>query len=182
MLMKSRALLMVLVTVVAAVAIPPSAHAARGDWDHAANIKDAAQRLAVLHKREGSVGVLKFLDACYRTHLLASDFSKGLESCMAQDYMHTQILATIYSKLPPQEREKLHVPSPEAMAQGMGQRFTAAFQQYKVAVADANDFKALVDKYGFPVFVKAVFPKDAAKAEADSKSGPDKNKPAAGDK
>jgi hypothetical protein len=159
-----------------------SAHSAKGNWDHAANIKDAAGRLATLHKREGSQGVLKFLDACYRTHLLASEYSKGLESCMAQDYMHTQILATIYSKLPEEERVKLHVPSPEAMAQGMGQRFTAAFQQYKVAVAEANDFKALVDKYGFPVFVKAVFPKDAGKADGEDKSGPDKSDKPAGDK
>ena len=80
-------------------------HAAKGDWDHTANIKDAAGRLAALHKREGSPGVLKFLDACYRTHLLASDFTKGLEACMAQDYMHTRVLATIYAKLPVDQRK-----------------------------------------------------------------------------
>jgi hypothetical protein len=164
------------------VCLASTAYAAKGNWDHAANIKDAAGRLAALHKREGSQGVLKFLDACYRTHLLASDFTKGLEACMAQDYMHTQILATIYSKLPEEERAKLHVPSPEMMAQGMGQRFTTAFQQYKVAVAEANDFKALVDKYGFPVFVKAVFPKDAAKADDAKKPDQEKPNAPAGDK
>ena len=146
-----------------------AAQAARGDWDHAANIKDAAGRLAVLHKREGSQGVLKFLDACYRTHLLASEFTKGLEACMAQDYMHTQVLATIYSKLPVEERTKLHVPSPEAMAQGMNQRFVTSFMQYKVTVSDGEDFKKLVDKYGFPVFVKAVFPKEPGGASDASK-------------
>ena len=56
--------------------------------------------LRLLHKREGSPGVLKFLDACYRTQLLASEFSQGLESCMAQDYMHTQVLAMVYSRIP----------------------------------------------------------------------------------
>ena len=151
----------------AAVCAVAPAHAEKTDWDHAANIKDAATRLAVLHKRQGSPGVLKFLDACYRTHLLASDFTKGLEACMAQDYMHTQVLATIYSKLPYEQRQKSGVPSPEAMAQGMGQRFVTAFTQYKVPVSDAEDFKKRVDKYGFPIFLKAVFPKGAAGASAD---------------
>jgi hypothetical protein len=153
------------------VALAGGAHAAAGAWNHAANIKDAAQRLALLHKREGSNGVLKFLDACYRTHMLASEFSKGLEACMAQDYMHTQVLATIYSKVPEDQRKRVGAPSPEMMAQGMGQRFTAAFSQYKVAVVEAEDFKKLVDKYGFPVFVKAMFPKDAAKIPQLSKPG-----------
>ena len=40
----------------------------------------------------------------------------------------------------------------------MGQRFVAAFSQYKMSVKDAEAFKKLVDKNGMPVFVKAVFP------------------------
>jgi hypothetical protein len=160
---------------------PYQAHAARGDWDHAANIKDAASRLAVLHKREGSQGVLKFLDACYRTHLLASDYTKGLEACMAQDYMHTQVLAIIYAKLPEDERKKVGAPSPEAMANGMNQRFVTSFMQYKVTVADGEDFKKLVDKHGFPVFVKAIFPKDKAAgpgSDNPSRDNPSDAKPA----
>ncbi len=128
-------------------------------WDHSENIKDAADRLATLHKREGSPGVIKFLDACYRTHLLASEFTRGLEACMAQDYMHSQVLATIYSKLPADQRQRLGAPSPDLIAKGMGQRFVVAFTQYRVAVVDAEFFKKLVDKHGFPVFLKSVFPK-----------------------
>lgn len=133
--------------------------AAKETWDHVANIKDAATRLAILHKREGSPGVLKFLDACYRTQLLASEFSQGLESCMAQDYMHTQILAMIYARIPDEDRKRLGTPSPQAIANSMGQRFVAAFSQYKMSVKDAEAFKKLVDKNGMPVFVKAVFPR-----------------------
>jgi hypothetical protein len=157
-----------------AAVLATAAHAAKGNWDHAANIKDAAQRLAVLHIREGSAGVLKFLDACYRTHLLASEFTRGLEACMAQDYMHTQVLATIYSKLPEEERKKLNAPSPELMAQGMNERFVLSFSQYKVTVADAEDFKNLVNKYGFPVFVKAVFPKHPSGGNASEKPAGEK--------
>lgn len=134
-------------------------HAELGKWDHVANIKDAANRLAVLHKAQGSAGVLKFLDACYRTHLLAESFSQGLEACMAQDYMHTQVLASIYSRLPQEAIDKMHAPSPKDLADGMGKRFVLAFSQYKVSVTDADDFRKLVDKYGFPIFIKAVFPK-----------------------
>ena len=134
------------------------ATAEKSAWDHAANIKDAAGRLVQLHRREGSPGVLKFLDACYRTHLLASKSTQGLEACMAQDYMHTQVLATIYAKLPVEQRARSGAPSPEAMAEGMGKRFVSAFSQYKVPVGEAEEFKRLVDKHGFPVFVKGVFP------------------------
>ena len=37
----------------------------------------------------------------------------------------------------------------------MGQRFVAAFSQYKMSIKDAEAFKKLVDKNGMPVFVKA---------------------------
>ena len=150
------------------------AHAAPGKWDHAANIKDAAGRLAMLHRREGSPGVLKFLDACYRTHLLASEFTQGLEACMAQDYMHTQVLATIYARLPAEQRAKTGAPSPQVIADGMGKRFVTAFSQYKVPVSEAEAFKKLVDSQGFPVFLKAVFPNAAGKSSAGQDKPADK--------
>ena len=98
-------------TLAFAVCLAVPADAAPGKWDHTANIKDAATRLAKLHRREGSSGVLTFLDACYRTHLLASSYTAGLEACMAQDYMHTQILAQIYARLPAEDRAKSGAPS-----------------------------------------------------------------------
>jgi hypothetical protein len=131
--------------------------AAKENWDHVANIKDAAIRLAALHKREGSAGVLKFLDACYKTQLLSSKFSQGLESCMAQDYMHTQILALIYSRIPEAERKRVGAPSPQDLADSMGRRFVTAFSQYKKTVKEAEAFKKLVDKNGMPLFVRSVF-------------------------
>jgi hypothetical protein len=136
----------------------PQASAAREAWDHAANIKDAAKRLAELHRREGSQGVLKFLDACYRTQTLASDYSAGLESCMAQDYMHSQVLAQIYARIPQADRVRMGTPAPEDIARGMGQRFVATFKQYKMSVKDAEDFKKRVDANGMPIFLKSVFP------------------------
>lgn len=136
----------------------PSPTVAKEAWDHVANVKDAAKRLADLHKREGSAGVLKFLDACYRTQMLASEYSRGLESCMAQDYMHSQVLAQIYARIPQAERVRMGVPAPEDIANGMGQRFVAAFKQYKISTKKAEAFRQLVQKNGMPIFVKSVFP------------------------
>lgn len=169
----SRAFVAVLVLAIAVPAALP-ARAELGAWNHRSNIKDAANRLAKLHRKEGSKGVLKFLDACYRTHLLAEKFSKGLEACMAQDYMHTQVLASVYSRLSPEALKKTGAPSPQEMADGMGKRMVLAFSQYKISVTDAEEFKTLVDKYGFPVFLKAVFPKAAGSAAAPSSPGNDK--------
>ena len=149
------ALTALFLTVLVAV---PHASAAKETWDHVANIKDAAKRLGELHQREGSAGVLKFLDACYRTQMLASEYSQGLESCLAQDYMHSQVLAQIYARIPQEQRVKMGTPAPEDIARGMGQRFVAAFSQYKISVKEAESFKKMVDKNGMPIFLKAVFP------------------------
>lgn len=139
--------------------MPSTPASAAIDWDRAANIKDAAKRLALLHRRQGSNGVLKFLDACYRTHMLASEFNAGLESCLAQDYMHSNVLAQIYARVPPDVRQKQKNPSPNEIAKGLGERFVAAFAQYKMTAKDVTALKALVDKFGMPIFVKAAFPK-----------------------
>lgn len=153
--------------ILALSAAAPGAHA-KQSWDHVANIRDAAKRLAELHQREGSAGVLKFLDACYRTQMLASAYSAGLESCMAQDYMHTQVLAKIYATIPEDQRQKMGVPSPQAIADGMGRRFVAAFGQYKMTPKEAEAFKKMVDKNGLPLFVKSVFPKENAGGSGDN--------------
>ena len=141
-------------------------------WNHKTNIEDSAKRLVKLHKREGSAGVLKFLEACYRTHLLSSAFTAGLESCMAQDLMHTQLLALIYSRLPPERLKKLGAPSPYVIAASMNQRFVTSFMQYKVTVAEGDEFKRLVNQFGVPIFVSGVFPKSAAPPDgAPAQSG-----------
>jgi hypothetical protein len=136
-----------------------AALAAKPDWDRPANIKDAAERLALLHRTQGSPGVVKFLSACYRTHTLASAFSQGLESCMAQDFMHTQVLAMIYSKVPADVRAKQKAPSPEAISGAMDERFEQAKAQYHLSDEELIDFKKLIEKDGMPVFLKAVFTK-----------------------
>ncbi len=155
-------------SVLLAVSVMTPAHAAKPAWDQAANIKEAANHLAKLHRAQGSQGVLKFLDACYRTHTLASEFNRGLEACMAQDYMHSQVLAVIYARLPEVARAKSNMPSPEFIAKSMGARFGSIFSQYKFTPAQSDDFKKSVDRHGFPVFLKSVFPKDPA-GEGDKK-------------
>lgn len=128
------------------------------DWDQVANIKDAAQRLAKLQRTKGAQGAFSFIDACYRTHSLASKYSKAFEACIAQDYMQTQVLMFVYSRLTPEELKRTGVPSPKALASAMGQRFSAAFESYKVPIPYVKDFKNLVDEHGFPVFFRIVFP------------------------
>lgn len=144
--------------VAAALGISAPVSAAPGNWDHEKNIKDAAERLVKLHRRKGSKGVLTFLEACYRTHTIASDYTKGLEACLAQDYIHTRVLAAIYAKLPPGKLKSLGAPTAPEIAQSLNTRVAQTFMQYKVTVADADDFKRIVDKVGVPIFLKGVFP------------------------
>jgi hypothetical protein len=134
------------------------AAAEKPDWDQVANIKDAATRLAQMQRAQGVKRAFAFIDACYRTHSLSSKYTKAFEACIAQDYLETQILALIYSRLPPETLRKLGAPTPQILAKTMGRRIASAFATYDVPVERVKAFKTLVDKHGFPVFFKALFP------------------------
>lgn len=169
-----RALVLALVAAVAAATMP-SAHAAnvgKRDWNQVENVKGAAKRLGEMHRRQGSEATLKFLEACYKTHMLAERYTEGLESCMAQDYMLSQVLAVVYSRVPADKLKDMKAPTAEIIARSMRGRFQAIFQQYKFTQDQADDLRKAVDKHGMPIFVKAVFPKrkgDAGEPQPRSK-------------
>jgi hypothetical protein len=146
-----------------------TAAAAKPDWDQVANIKEAAEHIAKLQKVKGAQKAYEFIDACYKTHGLASSYSRPFEACIAQDYMLTQGLALLYSRLPPQMLQKLHAVTPADLAAAMGRRIVAAYKQYKIPVSEAEAFKKLVDKHGFPLFAKLVFPKAPPQANEQKK-------------
>jgi hypothetical protein len=153
-----------------APAQPPAAAAPPVDvpitWDREANIKEAAERIGLIQRTRGAEGAIKHIDACYRTHGLASAYSAPFEACIAQDYMETKLLTRIYGRLPPDQLRKVHAPTADQLAQAMAHRVVAAFSQYKVSASDAEAFKTEVDKVGMPVFLKTVFPNAAAEIDA----------------
>lgn len=140
-------------------------------WDRAANIRDAAERIGKIQRTQGADGAIKFIDACYRTHGLAENYSAAFEGCIAQDYLETKLLARIYSRLPAETLKKLGAPTADALAQAMGRRVVAAFKQYKVTAAQAEAFKTEVDTHGLEVFLKIVFPN--MKSEGNDGPAPD---------
>jgi hypothetical protein len=137
---------------------PAVAAPGKPDWDQSANIKDAAQRIAEIQRTQGATKAFNYIEDCYKTHSLSSEYTKAFEGCIAQDYLETQILALVYSRLPPETLKKMGAPEPRLLAQSMGQRITAAFATYKVPVARVEKFKKIVDEDGFPVFFKVLFP------------------------
>lgn len=147
-----------LVAAVVMACASPLAAANKPDWDQIANIKDAAERLAKLQRTQGATRAFAFIDACYRTHSLSSKYTKAFEACIAQDYMETQILALIYSRLSPETLKKMGAPTPEALAKSMGKRVSAAFRSYDVSPERVKAFKELIDEHGFPIFFRALFP------------------------
>jgi hypothetical protein len=134
------------------------AAAEQPDWDQVANIKEAALRLAEMQRTRGASRAFAFIDACYKTHSLSSNYTKAFEACIAQDYLETQILALIYSRLSPETLKAMGAPSPEMLSQSMGQRVTEAFATYDVPPVRVAAFKKLVDEQGFPIFFQALFP------------------------
>ena len=157
-------------TAAPAPAQPPAAEGAPPSvaitWDRAANIKEAAERIGLIQRTRGAEAAIKHIDACYRTHGLASAYSAAFEACIAQDYMETKLLTRIYGRLPPERLRKMGAPTADQLAQAMGRRVVAAFQQYKVSAADATAFQSEVDKVGLPIFLRTVFPNAAAEMDA----------------
>jgi len=135
-------------------------------WDRAANIRQAAERIGHIQRTRGAEGAIKHIDACYRTHGLASAYSAAFEACIVQDYLETKLLTRIYSRLNPDQLRKIGAVTAEQLAQAMGRRVVAAFQQYKVSAADASAFQVEVDRVGLPVFLKTVFPNSAGEIDA----------------
>ena len=138
-------------------------------WDQAASIRGAAERIGRLHRARGAKAAYELIDNCYRTHSLASSYGEGFEACIAQDYLETRTLIQVYSRMPPETLEKLGVPSPQMLAESMGQRISLAFSQYGKSQAYADNVKRLVDRHGLPVFLSIVFP-EAAQAIEQKKS------------
>lgn len=141
-----------------AMLLAPPSRGAGPAWDRAANVREAAERLAALHKRQGSGAVLKFLDACYRTHTLASSYSRALEGCLVQDYVHSRVLAGIYAKVPAEARGERGIPTPEVVVGAFNVRLGAILKQYGLALADGEALKASAEEHGVPLFMQAVFP------------------------
>ncbi len=129
--------------------------------DRNASVKEAAENLAQLHLRQGSQGVVKFLDSCYPIHTTADRFTQGLEACLAQDYNHTQALAINYVRLPEAERTKKGIPSAAIITCMVAERMATVFQRFKIAPPEADAFRKSIDLHWFPVFLKAVFPADS---------------------
>jgi hypothetical protein len=132
-------------------------------WDQVASIRGAAERLGRLHRARGAKAAYELIENCYKTHSLASAYGEGFEACIAQDYLETRTLIQVYSRMPPATLEKLGVPSPQMLAESMGQRISMAFGQYQKSQAYADNVKKLVDEHGLPVFLAIVFP-EAVKA------------------
>ena len=132
--------------------------AAEPDWDQAANIKDAATRLAQIQRTQGATKAFQFIDACYRTHRLSSTYTKAFEACIAQDYLETQILTLIYGRLSPDTLKRMGAPTPQVLTSMMLQRVGASFAQYNVSKERIAEFKKNIDEHGFPLFFKTLFP------------------------
>ena len=155
---RRRMLAAVLAVGLIGIGAAPTVAAADPDWDQIANIKEAAVHLAEMQRTQGATKAFAFIDACYKTHSLSSKYTKAFEACIAQDYLETQILALIYSRLEPETLKRMGAPTPELLAHTMGERVKAAFAGYKVPQARVEAFKKAVDEHGFPVFFRALFP------------------------
>lgn len=143
-----------------------TAPAAKPDWDQVENVKEAATHIAKLQRREGAQKAIAFIDACYRTHKLASAYNRSFEGCIVRDFVLSQALAGIYANVPAEELMRRGAPSAEQITRMMGQRVALAFKEYGIEPKAADEFRVLIETHGFPIFMAIVFPDGKANSPA----------------
>jgi hypothetical protein len=142
-----------------------SAYAANDiSWDRIANVESAAKQIGEVQAQAGVEKAFNFISACYKTHGLASAYSKAFEGCIAQDYLVSRTLVQIYERVPKEVLEKNGAPSPEKIDQSFKNRAASAFAQYKRPPEDALALRGVVEQHGVPVFLKIVFPDNGNKS------------------
>lgn len=159
------------------VAIGPAQAASDIGWDRVANVEAAAAQIGDVQAQAGVEQAFRFISACYKTHGLASAYSKAFEGCIAQDYMVSQTLAKIYLRLPKEALDKMGAPTAEQIDQSFNQRAAGAFAQYQRTPEDALALRGIVEAHGVPVFLKRVFPDKGGAAVADPAKAPVEAKP-----
>jgi len=172
-----RAMLVLLFVVAMGLSAPALVAAEDPDWDQVENIKEAATHLARIQQAQGATAAFNFIDACYRTHKLSSSYTRPFEACIAQDYLETQVLTLIYSRMPPEALQRMGAPSPERLVASMTHRVGAAFAQYNVSKERIAQFKRNIDEHGFPLLMRTLFPEmkmpdEAPKPEAEKGTSP----------
>ncbi len=155
---RKRARLAMLAAVLAGFSAPALAATGEPAWDQVENIKEAATHLARIQQAQGATAAFNFIDACYRTHRLSSAYTRAFEACIAQDYLETQVLTLIYSRMPPEALQRMGAPSPERLVTTMTHRVGAAFAQYNVSKERIAEFKRNIDEHGFPLLMRTLFP------------------------
>ncbi len=138
------------------------AFAAKPAWDQVKNVKESAERLGVLHRKSGANGVLKFLDACYRTHTLSSKYTSAVEGCVAQDVMYSRVLSAVYSRVPPEVRVERSLPTAEQIGGALQARVSVVVRQYALLPADMDMLQKLIDDHAMPIVLKVAFPNAGA--------------------
>jgi hypothetical protein len=132
--------------------------AGKPDWDRVANVKSAAVQIGGIQKRDGVDRAFKFIGACYKTHGLASAYSKAFEGCIAQDYIQSRALSLVYDRVDAATLKRMGSPTSEQIMMSLNARLNSAFSKYEIPVRDGQDFVRLVETQGVPVFLSIVFP------------------------
>lgn len=127
-------------------------------WDRVANVEAAASQIGDVQVQGGVEQAFRFISACYKTHGLASAYSKAFEGCIAQDYVVSQTLAKVYLRVPKEALDKIGAPTAEQIDRSFNARAADAFAQYKRTPEDALALRGIVEARGVPVFLKRVFP------------------------
>jgi hypothetical protein len=155
------ATLVLAVAVLAAPALDARAAAPKYDWDRVANVKEAARQIGEIQAAQGADKAFQFINACYKTHSLASAYSKYFEGCIAQDLMLMEALAAIYSRADAGALRRAGAPTVEQLQRSLNQRIGGAYATYNIPPAEVQSLKKIVDTHGMPVFLKVLFPPDA---------------------
>jgi hypothetical protein len=130
------------------------------DADRVANINKAAAEIAAIQEKSGANGAFAAINECYQRELaVAKSLTRGLETCMTQDIIVSNITAVFYGQMSENARKMAKVPEPGAVKDAMIQRVVGTARRFKVPEEDAREFRRLVQQHGMQAYGQTRFPK-----------------------
>lgn len=127
-------------------------------WDRVQTIRQAAQRIAVVHRSKGPAAAYKLIDACYRTHSLADLYTEGMEICIVQDYLQTQMVTRVIERMAPGTLARSGVQSPKELRKIMQIRIGKTLKMFDMPPTFGTEVMKLAEKHGSPVYLAVLFP------------------------
>ena len=121
------------------------------------NILKAAADIGAIQKEGGINGAMLVVKQCYDREMpSAKSLSRALEACMTQDMLVSMTAASVFKMNSPESLKKMGLPNPDAIRQGVTQRWLSIGKKFGLPLESVKAFSDLVNTKGLAEYSKVL--------------------------